>query len=115
MTPLLLDSQRTTHITRPRGLDHIPLSCILSVDQEASDTEMTPPCPTTERSNPFDDLAPPGAMSGTGSSFDAVKIDIATHNPHMYEMQRRGIYPGDQDLPAGLQANAMGGNVDVSG
>jgi hypothetical protein len=83
--------------------------------QEASDTEMTPPCPTTERSNPFDDLAPPGAMSGTGSSFDAVKIDIATHNPHMYEMQRRGIYPGDQDLPAGLQANAMGGNVDVSG
>jgi hypothetical protein len=28
--------------------------------QEASDTEMTPPCPTQERSNPFDDLAPPG-------------------------------------------------------
>ena len=43
-----------------------------------------------------------------------LKIDLATHNPHMYEMQRRGIYPGDQDLQAGLLANALGGNVDVS-
>ena len=61
--------------------------------QEASDTEMTPPCPTQERSNPFDDFAPPGAMM-----VDVANIDPATHDPHMFEMQRRGDYADDQEM-----------------
>jgi hypothetical protein len=54
--------------------------------QEASDTEMTPPCLAQERTNPFDDLAPPEMMAG--QNFDAMKLDPATHDPHVFEKQR---------------------------
>lgn len=78
--------------------------------QEASDTEMTPPCPTQERSNPFDDLAPPGMMMVD----DVAQIDPATHTPHMFEMQRRGMYPGDREMQSALQENNAPGGQLVS-
>jgi hypothetical protein len=59
--------------------------------QEASDTEMTPPCPTYERTNPFDDLAP--SNTPVSPTFE-MSIEPGEYEPNSLGMRRKNIQGG---------------------
>jgi len=77
--------------------------------QEASDTELTPPCPTFERTNPFDDLTP--SNMPVSPTFK-MPTEPEKFEPNSSSMRRKNIQSG-----MGLVGDAQerdGGSITVS-
>jgi hypothetical protein len=79
--------------------------------QEASDTEMTPPCPRFERTNPFDDLAPPGTI--TPPIDDSLGIDPHQRDPKRSDIQGKGTPGGTDASPGELENSRKGVTVSI--
>jgi len=77
--------------------------------QEASDTELTPPCPTFERTNPFDDLTP--SNMPVSPTFK-MPTEPEKFEPNLLGMRRKNIQGGMSLV--GYAQERDGGSITVS-